>query len=393
MKKTLGVLALSLVLASCRASRPEAKDESKSQPQDSNVVEMGLEAQKHVGLKVAPAVVAQLSEYLNVTGTVQPIDSRIAHLRPLARGRVLEVLAKVGDRVRSGQPLARLDNIEAGELLAQIQVAGAELQKLRVQQAALLRQVERNRRLLEIGAVPRKDAELVEAEQQGLLAAIKGQVSLNEGIAARLRRFGLSEDTQSQASVTLILSPFGGVVIKAQAAPGEVVDSGAELFSIADISEVWVQAEVYEKDLGRIHLGRTAFVSVDTYPGERLPALVTYISDILDPQTRTAKVRCEVSNKGFRLKLDMFAAVDVPTTFSRKAIAVPSGAIQQVEGKNVVFVRRSEEKFEARPVKLGKVVDGQTEILAGLTEGQPTVVQGAFHLKSVAMGGKLAEEE
>ena len=178
----------------------------------------------------------------------------------------------------------------------------------------------------------------------------------------------------------------------AEVAPGEVVDTGTELFSIADITEVWVQAEVYEKDLGRIHAGQLASISVDTYP-EKFSGEVTYISDILDPQTRTAKVRCVVPNKKLLLKLDMFASVDVPTTFSRKAVAVPAGAIQQMEGKNVVFVRKSEEKFEAREVKTGNTVEGQTEITSGLAEGEPIVVQGAFHLKSIVLGESLGEEE
>ena len=360
MKTTVGILALGVLLACCGGSRPDAKEDTKAQPQGSNVVEMGLEAQKHVGLKIAPAAITQLTEYLHVTGTVQPIDSRIGHVRPIGRGRLLEVLVKVGDRVQRSQPLARLDNIEAGEVLAQLRTARAELQKLRIQQASLQRQVERNRRLVEIGAVPRKDAELVEAEQQGLLAAITGQESLIAGLVVRLQRFGLSGEAQPQASaVTTISSPFGGVVIKAQASPGEVVDTAAELFSIADISEVWVQAEVYEKDLGRIHVGQMALVSVDTYPEENFRGKVTYISDILDPQTRTARVRCEVSNLGFRLKLDMFAAVEVPTTFSRKAIAVPTGAIQQIESKNVVFVRRTVQTFETRAVKTGKALEAK----------------------------------
>jgi cobalt-zinc-cadmium efflux system membrane fusion protein len=165
-----------------------------------------------------------------------------------------------------------------------------------------------------------------------------------------------------------------------------------DLFSIADITEVWVQAEVYEKDLGRIHTGQFASITVDTYP-EKFSGKVAYISDILDPQTRTAKVRCVVPNKKLLLKLDMFASVDVPTTFSRKAIAVPVSAIQQMEGKNVVFVRKADEKFEVREVKTGNTVEGQTEITAGLAEGEPIVVQGSFHLKSIVLGESLGEEE
>jgi len=117
---------------------------------------------------------------------------------------------------------------------------------------------------------------------------------------------------------------------------------------VADISRVWVQAEVYEKDLGRIQLGQSAMIHVDTYPDEPFAGKVTYISDVLDPQTRTAKIRCEVPNSKVLLKLDMFAIVQLPTTFSRQTLAVPVGAIQQLDGKTVVFVRRGATQFETR---------------------------------------------
>lgn len=392
MKQAVLALCVALLLFGCSGRKPEAKEDANLQKRDANVVEMGLEAQKHVGLQVAPASVNQLTEYIHVTGTVQPIDSRIGQVRPLAKGRIQDVLVKVGDRVGSGQPLALFDNIEAGELAAQYEAGQAELEKLKIQQAALHRQVERYGRLSEIGAVSQKEFELAQAEQRGLLQAIKAQESMVAGIASRLRRFGLAEMNPQKSATTTIRSPFAGVLIKTRAAAGEVVDTGAELFSIADLSQVWVQAEVYEKDLGRIHLGQIAFISVDTYPGVKFSGRVTYISDILDPQTRTAKVRCEVRNRDVRLKLDMFASVDVPTTFSRKAVAVPTGAIQQVEGKQVVFVRRSAVKFEAREIKVGKAVDGQTEIATGLAGGEPVVTRGAFHLKSILLGGKLGEE-
>jgi cobalt-zinc-cadmium efflux system membrane fusion protein len=98
-----------------------------------------------------------------------------------------------------------------------------------------------------------------------------------------------------------------------------------------------------------------------------------------------------VPNKDRRLKLDMFVTVDVPTTFSRKVLAVPAAAIQQIDGKNVVFVRESEQKFRVREVQVGKVTEGQAEILGGLKEQEPIVIQGAFHLKSIRMNKELGE--
>ena len=282
---------------------------------------------------------------------------------------------------------------ESGELASQYESARAELQKLKVQAAAIAKQVERNRLLSEIGAVPNKDYEMSLSEQQALAESIKSQESVLAGIATRLRRFGLNEATPQPAAATVIRAPFSGVVTKAQAAPGDVVDPEMVLFSIADLARSWVQAEVYEKDLGRIQLAQTAFITVDTYAGEKFLGRVSYVSDFLDPQTRTVRVRCEIPNADHRLKFDMFVSVRLPTKLSRKAIAVPSGAIQELESKNVVFVRAGQTRFEIRRIKPGNIVDGKTEVVTGLGEGEVIVVQGAFHLKSVALGKELGEEE
>lgn len=357
-----------------------------------NVIEMGLEAQKHVGLKIAPAEIVQLTEYLQVTGTVQPVDSRVNQVRPLARGRLEDVLVKVGDRVRKGQPLARYDNIEARDLVSQHATAQAELGRMKVQLVALAKQAERARKLTEIGAAAQKDYELSVAEQQSMEQNIRSQESVLDGIAARLRRFGVTPGDDGSAAGQIIQAPFDGVILKVNSAPGKVVEPSDELFTIADLSQVWVQAEVYEKDLGRIRIGQMATITVDTYPGERFAGRVTYIGDFLDPQTRTARVRCEVSNPGTRLKLDMFASVQLPTTFSRKAVAVPQAALQQLDGKTVVFVSKGPTAFEVRTVKSGNTVQSQTEIAEGLSAGEPIVVQGAFHLKSIVAGKELGEE-
>jgi len=388
MRKRWMLIACSAWLSACSKPNPKPASEPAAK-QEPGIVVMQVEAQKRVGLEVAPVKLTQLSEYLQVVGTVQPVSSRVSPVRPLARGRLQEVLVRVGDRVESGQPLARFDNIEAGELAAQLASAQADLQKLKIQLAALSRQTERNRRLAEIGAAPQKDHEQSRAEQQAFEESLRSQQSVIAGLTARLGRFGVAEGSPV---VTSIRAPFAGVVTKVQASPGEVVSAEAELFTVADLSQVWVQAEVYEKDLGRVQVGQAARITVDTYPDQPFTGKVTYISDLLDPQTRTAKVRCEVPNRAVRLKLDMFATVQLPTTFSRRALAVPADAVQQVEGKDVVFVRRAPTQFEARQIKTGKLINSLLEITSGLREGEPVAIRGAFHLKSILASKGLGEE-
>ena len=341
---------------------------------------------------VAPAEVSQLNEYLRTTGTVQPIDSRVGIVAPLARGRIVEVRAKVGDRVQAGQTLAVFDNVEAGELLAQEQAGQADLERLKAQLIPAARQMERSRRLADIGAGSEKEFESSRAEKEGIDASIRSQQALIDGIHQRLRRFGISQDNPRSNHLTSLQAPFGGVVTKAQVSPGDTVETGKEVFTVADLQRIWVQAEVYEKDLGRLSVGQSAYITVDTYPNHPFEGKVAYISDVLDPQTRTARVRCEVANPQMQLKTDMFANVELPTKLTKQALAVPAAALQQVEGKNVVFVRRSENTFEKREVEKGVTVKDQVEIVSGLKHGESVVTQGAFHLKSILAGGELGEE-
>jgi cobalt-zinc-cadmium efflux system membrane fusion protein len=385
---------VALLLAGCNGKKAQNR-ESDSTPESaekSNLVEMSVSAQQHIGMQVAPAALTQLSEYLRATGTVQPIDSRMGVVGPLARGRIMEVRAKVGDRVGAGQTLAIFDNIEAGELLSQEQSARADLERLKAQLIPAARQVERSRRLADIGAGAEKDFESSKAEKEGIEANIRSQESLIEGIRQRLHRFGVSDSNPRGTFLTPLKAPFSGLITKAQASPGDTVDAGREVFTVADLTQVWVQAEVYEKDLGRIRVGQSAFITVDTYPDHPFEGEVSYIGDALDPQTRTTRVRCEVSNHDLRLKTDMFANIELPTKFSKQAIAVPSAALQVVEGKNVVFIRHSQTQFEKREVEKGVTVKQQTEILRGLKQGEPVVTQGAFHLKSILAGGELGED-
>jgi cobalt-zinc-cadmium efflux system membrane fusion protein len=310
----------------------------------------------------------------------------------LSAGKLTSVAVKVGDRVAADQTLATFDNLEGTDVASQLQTARSELERLNVQLAVARQQTERNRQLADIGAIPRKEYELNLGEEKSLTAGIQVQESIIRGLTTKLTRLGLSEDRADASVSTAIRAPFAGVVIAVDAAPGETIAPDSQLFHIADISEVWVQAEVYEKDLGRIRVGRTASIKVDTYPDREFLGRVSYIGDILDPQTRTVKVRCDVLNPDSRLKLDMFATVLLPTTFNKEALAIPAEAIQQIQGSNVAFVKTGATMFERKTVQLGRTVQGLAEVLSGLTPGEQVVTKGAFHLKSMVLGEEIGEE-
>lgn len=359
--------------------------------EEANVVELAVEAQRRAGVEVAPLAMGAAAAEVLLTGSVQPIDSKVSEVRPLARGRVTQVSAKLGDRVQSGQVLAVFDNIEAGELASQHSTAQAELQRLRVQQANAQRQAERSRSLVSIGAVPAKDAENAEAEVKAIAESVRAQEAAVAGIASRLTRFGVQPGADPGNATASIRAPFSGVVVKLNVAPGAVIDPTMPLFSIADLSSVYVEAQVFEKDLGRIRTGQPTQVRFEAYPGETFTGRVVSIRDILDPQTRTAGVRIEMPNPANKLRLEMFATVELPTLGTHPAFTVPTEAVQTINRQPIVFIKQDALHFAAREVVT--VGEGLTkEIVSGVKEGELVVVKGAYQLKSVFLSRQTGEE-
>ena len=356
-------------------------------------VEVAPDVQTRLGIVVTVVTAEPLAVSLRVTGSVQPIEGRLAHVRPLARGRILDVLAKVGDQVARGQALARFDNIEAGELATQREGARAELAKLRVQLGTATRQAERARRLADIGAVPQRDYEASLGEQQQVEASIRAQDSAVAGLEQRLRRFGTSEAAADASSVATIASPLAGVLVRADVAPGDVVDGSTELFAVADIRRMYVQAHVFEKDLGKVRQGQAATVTVDAYPDQRFPGSVAVVGGTVDPRTRTVPVRVEVANTNAQLKQDMFARIDLATDALQPGLAVRREAVQTLAGRQVVFVKSGDTDFMVRDVDTGRLSGLLIEITRGLTAGEVVVTNGAFRLKSALLAGTLADDD
>jgi cobalt-zinc-cadmium efflux system membrane fusion protein len=386
------------------AKQSEAEHTENAERIDPNVVTLDAATQRNIGLRVEAAEIRTIVQTVQTTGVVGPNETRVARIRPLARGRVEKVYVRLGDRVRAGQPLAAYDNIELGELIGEYLSAIAALEKANAEAEVTKHSLERAQNLVELGAVARAEYERRNAEYKNALASISSQEAEIARIEKKLRRFGLSDADVTQVanlrhtqhhdvSHSLLRAPFDGVVIKYDVAEGEAVDTEDEPFTIADLSTVWVQADVYEKDIALIGEGQEVKILVDAYPGETFVGTLTYVSDFLDPQTRTAKVRCEVLNREGRLKLEMFATIHIPTRMSREAVMISMAAVQQIDDQAVVFVKIGDTQFQKRGVRLGAQSDGWVEVLSGVKAGEQVVTQGAFMLKSELKKQEFKEEE
>jgi cobalt-zinc-cadmium efflux system membrane fusion protein len=205
-------------------------------------------------------------------------------------------------------------------------------------------------------------------------------------LGEQVQRFGA---TGERAAAGAIRAPIDGVVVKLDMVAGELVDPDRELLTIADLSTVWVQADVMETDLALVAPGQAAAIAVAGWPDRRFAGRVAYVADMLDPRTNTARVRCAVANPDGALKLNMFAAIEIAAPAGRDGVTVPPAALQEVDGKAILFVRRGPERFEPREVRPGVATPDWVEITAGVAAGETVVTDGGFQLKSVLLRDRI----
>ncbi len=389
-------------------SKPPSVPPTNTQTSDeaeapSDVAHISVAAQKEVGIAAEPAGARNLQDTLVATGIVSEDPIRVAHIRPLARGIIVKSYVRLGDRVSKGDSLIEYDNIELGLAIGEYLSAQAELQRSLTDLEVKRTILERGKEMLKVGAIARTGYDLREAEFKDTAAKSAGARAVVEKVKAQIHRFGWSDQdlanlpekqkTGHTLAHSILRAPFSGVITAYHASVGESVEPSSELLSITDMSSLWVLADVFEKDLAHVREGQGVRVRVASYPGDVFHGKITYIADTIEPKTRTAKVRCVVQNNNGRLKLEMFATIEIPIDRIHSVLVVPDSAIQQIEGNSVVFIRNSETEFQKRQVQTGATSSGYTEIRSGLRAGELVVSQGSFIVKTALLRSLIGEEE
>ena len=346
-------------------------------------IKMTAEVQKQNGVVVALAKKQRMAGMISATGKVEANADRIAHVSPRISGKIVAVRASLGDSVSAGQSLATLDSVELGEALGRYHQSKTKL-------ALAQSNMERIRNLVEKKIAARK--EILQAETDYKMA----QTELHTD-EERLSLYGVSisdlKRDNHKKPLLPVRSPIGGTVTEKHAIVGELSDPSKSLYTIADLSSVWVVVDINEKDLAKIHRGQSASVAVGAFPDLKLKGRITYIADLVDQSTRTVKARVEVANPGRKLKPEMFATVELAlATDAPPVLAVPEDALQDLDGKKVLFVAENETEFAARQVQPGRTAGGMVEIVSGLKEGENYAVKGSFILKSEVKKGEMTDE-
>lgn len=345
-------------------------------------VTMTPELQKQNGVVLAAAKPQQLAGVIRATGKVEVNADRIAHVAPRISGKVVSVRASLGDGVSAGQSLATLDSVEIGEAISRYRQSKTRL-------ALAQGNMDRVKALVDRKIAARKDILQAETDYktaQTELATDEERLSLY-GVSIAEVRAG------SRKPLLPVRSPISGIVTEKHAIVGELADPSKSLYTVADLSSVWVLVDINEKDLAKVHKGQGAVVTVGAFPDLKFNGRITYIADLVDEATRTVKARVEVKNPARKLKPEMFATAELALAADAPPVlAVPEDAVQDLDGKKVVFVAEEGNRFEARQVQLGRSAAGLVEIASGLKAGETYAEKGAFILKSEVKKGEVVDE-
>jgi cobalt-zinc-cadmium efflux system membrane fusion protein len=347
----------------------------------------------------AAAALTRLAGDIQAVGTVAFHEDHVAVVGPLVSGRISRLAAGVGDRVKRGQVLAEIESSDVGQ-------ARADLLAAKARYAAAEANLRRETDLAEKKISSSRERELARAqwvtEQAGVNAATLRLAAIGL-TAADIRALdaldALADSGADKPGAArelggrvLVRAPIGGTIIERKVTLGQAVERATDAFKIADSSEVWVSLNLYEKDLARVQVGQPVEVRTDARPGEVLHGTVAFIVPVIDEATRTAKVRVAFPNPNGTLNAGQLVTARIigdPTRASAEVLAVPRSAVEQVEGKTVVFVERAEAVagaggggFERRNVITGISGGDRIEIRQGLAPGERVAADGAFLLKS-----------
>ena len=376
------------------ATEPPATKEATSRDE----VVLPPEQQTAAMIETLPASLAQEPELLRVKGRIVLADDRTWRVGVRTIGSVVAVYAGLGDYVHKGQVLARYHADEVRDSRAQYRAALSELDRARAAAAQAQRNRDRAQRLLELKA---GSVQQVETTQQDLVTAQavvrKAEIEVDRG------RDLLEDDLRVPADPppnrkdeteddVPIIAPADGYIIEKNVTPGKTVELSSVTFVLGDLSKVWMLASVRQDDLGKLHVGQSAFVMLSGQDALRFRGKVANLGQEFDPVARVMQVRIELDNAQDRMRPEMLADAEIPVGSSKAVILVPSDTVQQVNGQDVVFIRTAPDRFSVRPVRTGETADGKTPILEGIKAGEPVAVRGTFILKSQLLKSTLENE-
>jgi len=356
-------------------------DDDRAHEDLPRVIRLTPQVVKDARVRVAPAELGALPETVTLNGRTAPDPDHVAMLGARLSGRIERVKAREGDPVKAGEALLVISSPALARARAEYAAAAAKAGAAR-ENARRLRALAAQR----LGAA--QDATAAAAEATAAEAERDGLAQVIAGMGAPLR-------AGRDPAVVTIASPIAGQVIHRDAVAGQVVDAARTLMTVADLSTVWFEAQLFEKDLAAVKEGAPAEVRLNGYPDRVYTGKVARLSAEVDPRSHTLTARVVLDAPDANVRLGLFGTARISREAGRAAprLRVPLSAVTEVGRKQVVFVRQPNGDYVMHAVTLGASAGGVVEVLAGLEKGEQVVVQGVHTLKSAVLKANLQDED
>ncbi|MCC6590713.1 MAG: efflux RND transporter periplasmic adaptor subunit [Bryobacterales bacterium] len=384
MKSNLWLAAAAIVLVACGEKAPKTAEATSAKPSpaaDPNVVALPKDSPKLTRLKVEEVKNLMVpTEEVRSPGKIEANPNRISQVMLPVAGRIVTVAAKIGELVKQGQVLLTYESPDIDAAISAEQQAEAAVTQAKAVEAKAKADLDRVRDLFEHQAVAQKEVLNAEAVMIQAKAAVEQSLSVVSQTKRRLEILGIQPGQYGQR--VAVKSPISGKVLEMTVVPGEFRnDTSNPLMKIADLSTVWVSADVPETSIRLITVGERLDVELSAYPGEIFHARVTQIADVVDPQTRTIKVRAELNNLHGRLRPEMFGRMSHTEAMISKPV-VPAGAVVQEDGQTYVWTTADGNNFRRVPVQIADRFGDSIPISHGIAAGARVVTDGVMLLRS-----------
>jgi len=327
-------------------------------------VTLTAEAMRTAGIQTAEAVFKPGVRTIHAPGEIIFNPKRLSHVTARSGGRIEQLLAFSGERVQKGQILLYLYTQDFLSIQAEYLQAAARLKRLsgdpfeKASAQSLYESAKHKLRILDL-----RDDELAEVERTGTLMTLLP-----------------------------VRSPLSGSVIESFLTSGDYVEVGASLFRIADLTTVWADVHIFEKDLASVREGEDVILRAGALPGREFKGRLFQLGNVVDEKTRTVEAYVELANRDGRLRPGMFAEADIISSLTNSVLMVPTASVQEFQNKKAVFVQTRDKTFALRYVETGDAFDGAMEILSGLSEKESVATSGSFFLKSELLKKTLGED-
>ena len=369
MKKTLFLLLTATLIAGCN------KDDKKSvtaTPADPAIVAPAPELLAQI--KLAAVSTQPVAETLRVAGRIDFDEQRLARIGATITGRVTDIDAMLGQEVKKGEVLARLNSSDLStQQLAYLRARSElELNRRNAERAKLLYDAD----VISVAELQRRQSEFQISVAE--TRAASDQLLLLGVTPASIDRLGKQGAVNS---LTPVVSTLNGHVVERKLAQGQVVQPADALFVVADLTRLWAVAQVPEQQVSQVKVGQAVSIEVPALGNEKLVGKLIYVGQTINPETRTVLVRTELDNRDGRLKPAMLASMLIEARAVERQV-VPASAVVRENDEDHVFVALGDGTFRLTKVKLGPEQSGQRVVLSGLKGDENIVMNGAFHLNN-----------